>query len=104
MTKSCRQEPESESFVYRTQYDPDGESSLTTSVLLALDAVPDYDAQDSETVVFDHVDPDALNDLFSPIADGNRNGEVRFTVDQYEVTATAAGDITISNRSIAADD
>lgn len=104
MTQPGRQDPESDSFVHRTQYDPDEDSSLSTSVLQALDAVPEYDVQDSETVVFDHVDPDALDDIFSPVAGGNRNGQVRFTVDQYEVTATAAGDINIRNRSSAADD
>lgn len=104
MNQGSAQGPEGDSFVYRTQADRDGAPALSTTVLEALDAAPEFDVEDGDTVVFDHVDPDALDDLFSPVSGGNRNGQVQFTVDQYEVTATAAGEVTIRNRSVAADD
>lgn len=92
------------SLVYQAQHDLDGDPSLSTSILQALDSATDYDVEASETVIFDYVDPDALDDLFTPITDGDRNGQVRFTIDQYAITATAAGEIMIRERAVAADD
>lgn len=86
------------SIVYQTYHDPDGDTSLSTGVLMALDEVPRYDVENSETVVFDHIDLDALDDLFGPVNDTDQAGSVTFTVDDYEVTATADGEITIRDR------
>lgn len=104
MSQRCSPTSENDSLVYRTRCDLGGEATLSTSVLRALDSGTDYDVQGSDTVVFEHIDPDALDDLFSPISDGDRNGRVRFTVDRYEVTATSAGEITIRDRTVADDD
>lgn len=76
------------------------ETALSTRVLMALDSLPDYDVENSETVVFDHIDPDALDNLFDHVAEESRRGRVTFPIDRYEVTVTAAGEITISRASI----
>lgn len=81
--------------VYHTAPDSPDAVELSTSILLALDSIPGYDIEDSETVVFDHIDLDALDELFSPVDGNPRNGQVTFDIEQYEVTATAAGEITI---------
>lgn len=84
-----------DSIVQRTEHDFDDDVNLSTKVLLTLDSVPGYDIEDSDTVVFDRIDLDALNEVFRPVGGTPRDGQVRFTVDGYEVTATADGEITV---------
>lgn len=90
---------ESQAVVYRSRHDVRDETELSTSILLALDSIPEFDIESSETVVFEHIDPDALNGLFRPVSRLRGDGQVTFPVDQYEVTVTAAGEITIRRRS-----
>lgn len=89
------QDDGSETVVHRSRHDPTGETALSTSVLVALDSIPGFDLENSDTVIFDHVDLDALDELFRPVSGGRRTGRVTFPVDGYEVTATADGEITI---------
>jgi hypothetical protein len=80
--------------VYQTTADLD-EMELSTAVLMSLESLPGYDVENGETVVFDSVDLDALDELFTmPTADTPR-GCVTFPVDEYQLTVTAAGEITI---------
>ena len=81
--------------VYRSEPDPHEETKLSTSILDALDSLPDYNVEDSDTVVFDHVDLDALDELFTPVNGTSRQGTVTFPIASYRVTATAAGEITV---------
>lgn len=80
--------------VYRAQHDIHGDEELSTSVLLALDSLPEFDMEGDQTL-FDHVDLDALDNIFRPVENGTPTGQVTFTVDTYEVTTTAAGEIVI---------
>lgn len=66
---------------------------LSTRVLMALDELPGYDAESTDHTLFDAIDPDALDALFRPAADGD--GSVTFTVEDYQVTATAAGEVMV---------
>ncbi|WP_249361397.1 HalOD1 output domain-containing protein [Haloterrigena sp. H1] len=51
------------------------------------------------TPLFETIDPDALNALFSPTHSGDtRTGSVTFTHDGYDVTVTADGEITVSSQ------
>ncbi len=83
--------------VYRSGPENRDVTKPSTRVLMALDSLPEYDMEDAETVVYDHVDLDALDALFQP-TDGNRSGQVTFRIDPYEVTVTAAGEITIETK------
>ena len=83
------------SVVYQSSSDSTSDDSLSTRVLMALDEIPGFDAEHGDTIVFDHIDLDALDDLFGPINESQRTGQVTFPVDGYEVTATADGEITI---------
>lgn len=85
-----------ETIVYRSQHDPQDETNLSTSVLVALNEGLEYDLENGDTVMFDHIDLDALDDIFRPVSGSPREGRVTFPVDQYEVTVTAAGEITIT--------
>lgn len=87
-----------ERIVYRTTVDPQGGTELSMGVLMALDSVPGYDIENSETVVFEHIDLDALDELFSAVNGTQRLGHVTFPVDRYQITVTAAGEITVRNR------
>jgi hypothetical protein len=86
--------------LYRTHYDPRDDTELGTSILLALDAGTEYDVEQSNSAVFEYIDLEALDALFSPEPGTQRRGRVTFPVDQYEVTVTAAGEITIRTNSI----
>ena len=56
------------------------------------------------TPLFETIDPDALNALFSPTYSGDtRTGSITFTHDGYDVTVTATGEVTVSNSSSASD-
>lgn len=81
--------------VRRTTTDFDDDVGLSTRLLLTLEAVPGYDLEDGDTVVFDHVDLEALDDLFRPMEGTSQDGHVRFTVDDFAITATADGEITV---------
>ncbi|WP_336133562.1 HalOD1 output domain-containing protein [Natronomonas amylolytica] len=81
------------SVVYRS--DSQADQKLSTRVLEALDSVPGYDVENSDTVVFDHVDLDALDELFGPANGSPHQGHVTFPVDDYRVTVTADGEVTV---------
>lgn len=71
-----RWESESDALVCRRQHDFDGESEVRASVLQVLDSATEYDARDSETTIFEQIDPDALDDLFGPVTDGDRGSAI----------------------------
>ena len=85
--------------VYEATYDPAGDVELSTEILMALDSIRGCEIDHGEPVVFEAIDLDALNELFKPVSGSNRNGSVTFTVDEYAVTATAAGEIRITDRT-----
>lgn len=89
--------------VYRSTGNDHDDTELSTSVLMALDSVPGYDMENSETVVFDHIDLDALDELFSQAQRTSHQQQVTFPVADYKVTATATGEITISRQSASND-
>jgi hypothetical protein len=68
---------------------------LSTSVLEALDSVPGYDVESSDTVVFDHVDLDALDELFTTTNGTSPQGKVTFPVSEYHVTVAADGEVVV---------
>jgi len=94
-TKQSVQNTDRDTIVYQTRHDVTVDHSLGTSVLMALDELPELDLENTDTVLFDHIDLDALDDLFRPVTGNKRNGRVTFTIEDYEVTATANGRITI---------
>lgn len=73
-----------------------GDPNLSMRVLAALDSVPGYDLENSETVIFDNIDLDALDELFRSADESPRRGHVTFPVDRYEVTVTANGEVTVT--------
>lgn len=92
--KRAGEREQSSAVVYHTTEDLE-ETDLSTAVLAGLDSVPGYDVEDSDTVVFDHIDLDALDELFARKESDDPQGRVTFPIGEYLVTATASGEITI---------
>lgn len=82
------------------QRDFDETDAATTNVLLTLDALPEFDAEKSEEILFQYVDPDALNALFQSAPGADRTeGSVTFPVGDYEVSVCAQGDVVVRDPS-----
>ena len=89
---------------YVTRYDPDGPSKLTTTLVHALAEFVGGDVTAMEETLYDRIDPDALDRLFAPRADGSRrsDGHVTFTLDGYLVMVSSDGRIEITDREAVA--
>jgi len=82
---------------YVTTHDPDGTSKLSTTVIHALADVMDSDVSATGFTLYDSVDPDALDRIFAPGDDTQReSGHVAFTVQRYRVTVYGDGRIVIT--------
>lgn len=78
----------------RRVYYPESEgATLSETVLEAVEAHEDVDVARSDFVLFDAVDPDALDDLFR--ADSDANVVVEFTVDDVRVTLLGDGGVDV---------
>lgn len=83
------------SVVFKTEHDFDDGTKLSTSVLMALESIQGFDMEDSENVLFDYVDLEALDDLFHTANGTSPSGHVTFPAGEYDVTVTASGLITV---------
>lgn len=82
---------------YVFHYDDDGTATLTTTIVHALASIADTDVSQGEFSLYDSIDPDALDRIFRPKADGTRRtgGHIAFTALEHEVYVYANGDIII---------
>lgn len=84
--------------VYTVHHDFEGVATVTETVVHALSDVTGMDVTDADFALYDYVDPDSLNRLFSPKGDGTPrvNGHVSFTVMGYQTTIYATGQVSIT--------
>ena len=82
---------------YTFHYDADGSATLSTTIVHAIATVADVDVSQGEFSLYDSIDPDALERLFSPKNDGEKRtgGHVAFTALDHEVYVYANGDVFI---------
>jgi predicted 2-oxoglutarate/Fe(II)-dependent dioxygenase YbiX len=82
---------------YVFHYDGDGTATLTTTIVHALASIADTDVSQGEFSLYDSIDPDALDRIFRPKADGTERtgGHLAFTALEHEVYVYANGDIVI---------
>jgi hypothetical protein len=82
---------------YVVYHDFTGPARLTTTLVHVISDVTGVDVTDTEFTLNDYVDPDALNRLFAPKADGTprTRGDVRVTILDCQVTIFADGRIVI---------
>lgn len=83
---------------YCVQHDFDGPAELTTTLAHAISNVTGADVTDAGFTLNDYVDPDALDRLFRPKADGTPRGSGRVSFDVWgnEVTVHSSGQIVIT--------
>lgn len=82
---------------YRLSFDRDGTATLPTMIVHALASIAEVDVSQGEFSLYDCVDPEALERLFAPKADGSprSNGHVAFSALEHEVFVYAGGEIYI---------
>ncbi len=83
--------------VYHARHDPDGSAKLSTTVVHALAESTGVDVTDSTSTLYDSVDPDALDALFSSRHDGTprTGGTLSFVVYDHRVIVHGDGRIII---------
>ncbi|RBI62119.1 HalOD1 output domain-containing protein [halophilic archaeon] len=81
---------------YHTQHDWDESEPLSTTVMTAVAEAMDEDPTEMDPL-YDRFDPDALDCLFRPMADGvpPAGGHVSFTFKGYRVFIQSDGHIAI---------
>lgn len=77
----------------RVHYPEEEGTSLSETVLEAVEAFEDVDVARSDFVLFDAIDPDALDRLFR--SDADANVVVEFTVDDIRVTLLGDGGVDV---------
>ncbi|WP_247001624.1 HalOD1 output domain-containing protein [Halosolutus gelatinilyticus] len=82
---------------YVFHYDNDGSATITATIVHALASIVDTDVSQGEFSLYDSVDPDALERIFSKKMDGSERtgGHVAFTALDHEVYVYANGDVII---------
>lgn len=74
-----------------------GEESLSTAVIQAVADAADLEPAELGTPLYDQIDPDALDNLFSDRHNGmpRGSGHVVFTLLDYEVTVYSDGQVVV---------
>lgn len=86
-----------ETGTYRTSYDWERKESLSTTLLVSVEAITDLSPTDLPPL-YEYVDPDALHSLFEPRAETAHNrdaGSITFPYAGFFVTVHADGVITL---------
>lgn len=83
---------------YYAYHDVESAANLSTTLVHALADVMGLDISDTGFVLYDSIDPEALDRIFSSTGDGSPRppGHVAFTVDGYRVTVYSSGQIVIT--------
>lgn len=94
-TSDIQYDQANDRYVYH--HDTDGSATLTTTIVHALASITDTDVSQGEFSLYDSIDPDALDRIFRPKADGadRTGGHIAFTALEHEVFVYANGDIII---------
>ncbi|PSQ48941.1 hypothetical protein BRD19_05355 [Halobacteriales archaeon SW_7_65_23] len=80
---------------YRSRFDPAGDESAVVAICRTLATAQGDDPPD--TVLYDYVDPDALESLLDHAADSTGvTWELEFVAGEFDVAVTSDGWITIS--------
>jgi hypothetical protein len=83
--------------VHVSYFDRTGPAKLSTVVAHSLAEVLDIDVTEGEKLLYEAIDPQSLNHLFSRQEDGTArySGQLSFTAGGCRVVVTAAGRIEI---------
>jgi hypothetical protein len=75
-----------------TVHNWDGSQSIETSLSTALDRL---DGGSDESILYDHIDAEAITDAFDPERGDRGASEIRFDYHGYEVRLTRNGTIAV---------
>lgn len=83
---------------YHVYHDASGPANMSTTVIHALADVMGRDVTDAGLVLYDYVDPDAIDRLFRDTDQGAPGpaGHIAFAVDGYQITVYSTGHIVIT--------
>jgi len=79
--------------VVRTEYDPGSDESLSVLIVEAIEEHENRDLSRSEFVLYDDVNPDALDDLFR--ARSTADTSVQFETDDVSVSLWGDGTVHV---------
>jgi len=80
--------------------DADTSEATSTAVVEAIAEHEGVDPADLELPLYQAIDPDALDALFSP-PEGDRDpvsGRISFVYDGYDIEVTGEGEVTVTDR------
>lgn len=83
-------------------YKPDDDESLSTAIVTAISRAKGRDITEEECVLYDSIDPDALDGLFREESDGD-SIKVEFSTHDAIVIIWGNGRITIQVEDLEAD-
>lgn len=83
----------------QVQHDMESNDKLGTTIVSTVAEMAEIDPMDMDRPLYDRVDPDALNKLFSKKHDGTTrsSGRVEFSLFGYDVTVHSDGKIVVRN-------
>lgn len=81
--------------VYRTAGERDDDTDLSMAVIDALAEAKDVQPVDIQRPLYDVVDPDALDRLFTSTGGDGVSGRVVFELAEHEITVRSDGDIVV---------
>lgn len=77
----------------------DGSTNVSKTVVDTLDSLPAFDATDG-AALYDAVDPDALDDLFSEsVGEADVEGAVSFSIGHYHVVVEHGSAVVVRDTS-----
>lgn len=83
---------------YHAFHEPEGSAKVSTTVVHALADAMGVDVTDIGFSLYDSIDPDALDRIFTQTSNGppRAPGHVAFSVNGYRVTVYSSGHIVIT--------
>ena len=83
----------------RAEYDPEDGPGISQTVIETLDGLPGFAADRGNVLLYDYVDPEALDRLVDSVQDGEAVGAVvSFALDSYLVSVHADGEVVVRER------
>jgi len=83
---------------YHVYHDPSGTAKISTTITHTLADVMGIDVTDARVALYDSVDPESLDRIFTRVADSRSRppAHVAFTVDGCQVTVYSTGEIILT--------
>jgi len=91
--------PQAQPNTFTAYHDIEGPAKISTTIVHALADVMGVDVTDIGFSLYDSIDTDALDSLFTPEDERQLNGHICFFVEGFQVTVYGDGQIDIDTPS-----